>query len=409
MATEIIMPKVGLTMIEGMITRWLRKEGDPVKAGEPVMVIMTEKVEIEILAEGSGVLHRVVEEGVNVPATAVVGWLLAPGEKVPDGSAPRPPTAQAVAVSNPVAQAEPAATAPSAGSSPAARRLASELGVDLSRVKATGPGGKILEGDVRKAAEEKKPAAAPASLTPAPAPAKAPAPTGKAGVREVIPMRGVRKMVAEHMFKSLQSTAQMSGMMEVDATELVKLRTALLKEWEPDGVRVTYTDLVVKAVAKALKKYPRLNSNLVGNEIHIMEPVNVGVAVALPDGLVVPVVRDADKKDLKEIARNTKELGQKAKASKLSLDDVSGGTFTVSSMGMYNTDMITPIVNTPEVGILGIGVIREKPAIHNGQVVTRNIMHLCMTVDHQVVDGAPAMEFCNHVAGILESPYLLFI
>lgn len=403
MATEVIMPKVGLTMIEGMITRWLKKEGEPVKSGEPIMVIMTEKVEIEILAEGAGVLHQVVGEGVNVPATATVGWLLAPGEKAPDGHLPSAQSGAAqVPASAPAAQAAPVARAPAAGSSPAARRLAGELGVDLSSVAGTGPGGKILDGDVRRTAEEKKGA-------PAAAPASPAAPAMAGGVREVIPMRGVRKMVAEHMFKSLQSTAQMSGMMEVDATELVKLRQALLKEWEPDGIRVTYTDLVVKATARGLKKYPRVNAHLVGNEIHIMEPVNVGVAVALSDGLVVPVIRDADKKDLKEIARASKDLGQRAKAGRLSLDDVSGGTFTVTSMGMYNTDLITPIVNTPEVAILGVGVIREKPAIHSGQVVSRQIMHLSMTVDHQAVDGAPMMEFCTYVASLLENPYLLFV
>lgn len=410
MATRVIMPKVGLTMIEGMITRWLKREGEKVQVGEPLMVIMTEKVEIEILADGTGVLHQVAGEGINVPATAIVGWLLALGERVPEVEAIATPQSGAIeaapTTAAPGAPAEPAAAkAALAGSSPAARRLATELGVDLAAVKGTGPGGKILESDVKKAAEERQ-AAPPVVAAPA---APAAAATMPPGVKGVIPMRGIRKMVAERMYKSLQTTAQMTGVTEVDATELVKLRDLLVKEWQAEGIRVTYTDMVVKAAAKALIKYPRVNAHLVGNEIHIMEHINIGIAVSIDDGLVVPVIHDADKKDLKEIARLTKELSQKTRAGKLTLDDVTGGTFTVSSMGMFNADIITPILNIPEVGILGVGVIREKPAVHEGQITKRHTMYLCMTTDHQAVDGAPSLVFASYVGSLLENPYLLFV
>jgi pyruvate dehydrogenase E2 component (dihydrolipoamide acetyltransferase) len=220
----------------------------------------------------------------------------------------------------------------------------------------------------------------------------------------VIPFSGMRQTIAEHMSHSLQEAAQVTLTTEVDVTELVKLRTQLKTEFS-----LTFTDLIIKAVAKALKLRPRLNATLIGDEIHLLADIHIGMAVALDEGLIVPVVRHADQKDLRAIAAETQRLAQSVRDGSLDVDEVTGSTFTVTNLGAYGVDFFTPIINMPEVAILGVGRIIEKPAIYDGQVEKRSLMALSLTIDHRLVDGAPGAEFLRDLAEILSNPYRILI
>jgi pyruvate dehydrogenase E2 component (dihydrolipoamide acetyltransferase) len=274
------------------------------------------------------------------------------------------------------AVAEPLATS-------SAKRLARECGVDLAQVVGSGPGGRITEQDVEAFLAAGLPAAAPVGT---------------------IPFSGVRQAIAEYMMNSLHQMAQVTVTTEVDVTELVKLRDQLKSEFD-----LTYTDLIIKAVAKALKQQPRLNATLIGDEIHLLSEIHIGMAVALEEGLIVPVVRNVDQKDVRTLAEETRQLAQGAREGTLSVDEVTGSTFTVTNLGAYGTDFFTPIINSPEVAILGVGRIVEKPAIYEGQIAKRSLMALSLTFDHRLVDGAPAAEFLRTVGKILENPYRILV
>lgn len=209
------------------------------------------------------------------------------------------------------------------------------------------------------------------------------------------------------MFRSVHSTAQVTLVSEVDATESLRLRAQLLPEWEREGIRLTLTDLIVKACGKALREHPYVNAKLDGDQILLLDQVNVGIAVALSDGLIVPVVRGADSRPLREIAAESRALAERARAGRLSVDDVSGGTFTVTNLGSYGIDLFTPIINAPETAILGVGKAVERPAVYNGDICKRFLMYLSLSFDHRLVDGAPAAEFMQRVRELLERPYLL--
>ncbi|MDO8490469.1 MAG: dihydrolipoamide acetyltransferase family protein [Dehalococcoidia bacterium] len=432
MATRIVMPKLMMTVSEGTITRWVKGQGEKVEKGETLMTIMTEKIEYEMQAPESGIVHVVVPEGVTVPYGRTVGWLLATGEAVPDvgeeavvrmssvvdevaqteSLMKKPQPSAAPAAAAPAPAPAPAAPAGPVKASPAAKRLASELGVDLSRVKGTGPDGRIVEDDIKKAAEASQaaPAPAPAASKPAPAASAPAAPAAApAAPPKVAKFAGVRKIIADRMMASIHGSAQLTNAVEINVTDLVKLRNQLVEEWKDKGVRPTYTDIIIKASARALGEYPRVNANVIGDEIHYRQDINVGMATALPDGLIVPLIHNTDKKSLLEIAKLTKVQAEKARNNKLSGEDITGGTFTVSSLGMYGTDVFTPIINQPEVAILGVGRIVEKPVIFNGDICKRSMMWLSLTYDHRVVDGAVAAEFLRRMKDLLEKPHLIFI
>ena len=218
-----------------------------------------------------------------------------------------------------------------------------------------------------------------------------------------LPFTGLRQMIAERMMESLHGMAQVTESTEVDVSELVKMRVQLKTKFD-----LTYTDIIVKAVTIALKEYPLLNSTQVGDEIHLLDDIHIGIAVALDDGLMVPVVRNADQLTLREIARETKRLAEGARAGTLGMEDVSGSTFTITNLGMFGIDSMTPIVNPPEVAILGVGRIIVKPAVFQDEIVKRSLMILSLSFDHRIVDGAPASAFIKTLAGLLEKPYLLF-
>ena len=393
MAVEVVMPKFGLTMTEGTIQQWFKSEGDTIKNGEALFEVETEKVLYEVEAPADGTVAKLLYAieavvGVGLP----VAIIAEAGEEVAEVAARYADAAAAPVAAPPEPAPVAASTAPPAAEekrgrvpvTPAARKLAKEHNIDLSGVTGTGPRGRITREDVQKIIDSGGQAAPP------PAPAATPAAT------EDIPLRGMRKVIAERMQQSLQGSAQLTISTEVDVTQLIDRRQEVRQEFS-----VTYTDFIVQACAHALRQHPRMNASLEGNIIHVHGDIHVGLAVALDEGLIVPVVRDVDKKSLKDIAAEAKTLAEKARASQLKLEEVSGGTFTVSNLGMYGVDAFTPIINAPQSGILGVGRIVEKPVIYRGEIARRSMMVLSLTFDHRVIDGAPAGAFLQTVADLL--------
>ena len=281
--------------------------------------------------------------------------------------------------------------------SPIAKRRARELGIDLASVTGTGPKGRITKVDVESANDHRQTASG--SFTPASGPA--------AG--ETIPLRGMRKTISKNMYRSLQSTAQLTMDMEVQMDEAAKLRAQLITEWEGQGIRPSFTDLVVKATAKALALHPRMNSIMGETEISLLKEIHIGIAVALEEGLVVPVIRDPFGRDLKSVAQEAARLAQAARAGTLGMDDMQGGTFTVSSLGMFGVDSFTPILNPPQSGILGVNRIADGVRWEGDRPIKCRVMRLSLTWDHRVLDGEPAARFLGTVRDFLESPYRLLV
>lgn len=290
------------------------------------------------------------------------------------------------------------ASGPEPKASPLAKRIAAERGIDLRTVRGTGPGGRIVQSDVENAV----PAAATASAATAPAP-DAPKPG------EVIPVKGMRKTIANRMHHSLMESAQLTMDMEVLMDDAVKMRTGLVEEWASEGVKPTYTDLVIKACAKALQIHPLMNSQFTGTEIVIQNEINVGMAVALPEGLVVPVIRHVDRLSLKDLARESSRLAVAARDGALGLDDYAGGTFTVSALGMYGVDSFTPIINEPQSGIMGVNRLYDGVEWDGDRPVKTKKMNLSLTWDHRTLDGAPAAEYLVTVKELLEAPFRLLV
>jgi pyruvate dehydrogenase E2 component (dihydrolipoamide acetyltransferase) len=432
------MPKWGLTMKQGKVSKWFKKEGDPVQKGEPLFEVETEKITNKVEALASGILFQiVVPGGAVVPVGTILAVIAEPGEEpkrmegmqmgeVVEGEAP---TAGGRAPAEPERPKKDTFVL----ATPAARRLAKELGVDLSAVEGTGPGGRVTEADVIRYHKEGPP---PPRITPlaeemarqAGIDIRTIAGTGEGGkitkddvaraiqakgqVKEaeavrVIPFAGMRRAVADNMYASLQGTAQLTAFTEVDVTEMVRFRDQVREEYRNDEtVRVSYNDIIILATSRVLKRFPIMNSTLVGDEILLHSAVNMGVAVALDEGLIVPVLRDADRKGLLQIAREARDLARKAREGTLTVDEVTGGTFTITNVSMFEVDGFTPILKPPETGILGVGRIKQKPAVHNGEICIRSLMFLSLTFDHRVVDGAPANDFLQTVARYLQSPML---
>ena len=308
---------------------------------------------------------------------------------------------QAASQSGAAVTAAPArmATGPEPKASPLAKRLASERGIDLRSVAGTGPGGRIVQSDIESAAITGSRAGG------AVAPAAASGP--QAGER--IPVKGMRKTIASRMHHSLQESAQLTMDMEVNMEDAVKMRTSLVDEWANEGVKPTYTDIVIKAVAKALQSHPMMNSQFLGSEIALMTEINIGMAVALPEGLVVPVVRNVNQLSIKELARETSRLAVAARDGTLGLDDYAGGTFTVTALGMYGVDSFTPIINEPQSGIMGVNRIYDGVEWDGDKPVKTKKMNLSLTWDHRAVDGAPAAEYLVEVRNLLQSPVRLLV
>jgi pyruvate dehydrogenase E2 component (dihydrolipoamide acetyltransferase) len=357
MVTKVVMPKLSLTMKEGTVGKWYKREGEAVERGEPIVEVISEKATYDLEAPTSGILRKIiVDEGNDAPVDAVLAFITAPDE----------PFSETEIIEEKPLKREILA-------SPAAKRLAREHGVDLSLVKGSGPEGRIVEEDVRRFVEE--------SMGVLPK------------VREIIPLTGFRKTSAERVAASFRTAPHSTLMMEVDVSKAVELHEKL---------NVSYTAIIVDAVAKSLRDYPVINSTLEGEKVKIFDDVNVGVATATEQGLIVPVIRNADKKSVEEIDKAITELTEKARQGKLSREELASGTFTVTNLGMYNVDFFTPIINPPEAAILGVGKITQKPVIANGQIEVKPLMILSLSYDHRIVDGAPAAEFLNKVKERIE-------
>jgi pyruvate/2-oxoglutarate dehydrogenase complex dihydrolipoamide acyltransferase (E2) component len=452
-AVEVLIPKLGLTMEYGLIEEWLVAPGTPVKPGDPLLRLATDKVDVEVEAEGSGLFHPAVESGAELPPGALIGWLLEAGEEPPGAAGEKPsgavgqepPGAAAeIAAATPAAAGTPAAEATLARtgrlfSSPNARRVARDRGIEITLLAGTGPGGRIITADVLDAA-----AAAPAiparqgTVSPLvrrdataagvdlaavagtgpggrvlrsdiAAAAARPAPATQASTpastpSSVIPLTGMRGVIATRMHASLQEMAQLTLGTEATMDAAVALRAQLKEQWQQAP---TITDLVVRAAALSLRDHPRLNAEVRDNAVHLREEINVGLAVALEEGLMVPVLKRADQLPLSAMAAETRRLAQAARTGKLTLPELEGGTFTVSTLGSFGIDFFTPVITPGQVAILGVGRLRdsvrwEEDTPHRTQVLT-----LSITFDHRAVDGAPAAEFLRSVASQLTNPLTL--
>ncbi len=414
MATEIKIPRVGMAVVDATIIEWQCKEGDQVEERQIVVVIETEKVRTEVESPASGFLHIMMNEGETAAAGQTIGMLAKSKEELAkiQKETPAGKPAESAAAEAPKAEAAPAReAAPVAGGegrvriSPVARKLAEEHAIDITQVAGTGPGGRIVREDIEKAIAAKE--AAPAA---AKAPIAAPAVTaGERKVKQAIPLTGMRGTIAERMHQSLAISAQLTTMGEIDMGEMVRLRNNLVAQESTLGTRITYTDILVFAIARILRNHPKINASIVGKEIKVWEDINIGVAAALEDGLIVPVVKHADQKSLAEISKEIKALVEKARENKLSGDEISGGTFTLTNLGTLGSGWTfeTAIINQPESAILRAGAITDRAVVRDGQVVARPIMTYSLTYDHRVIDGAVAAKFLASLISALENPTLL--
>ena len=405
MAFEILMPQLGLTMEEGTVTQWLKQEGDPVKAGEAVLEITTDKLTNEVTSEHDGVLLKIVaQEGEDIPVKGLLGYIGQAGEQVGDAAAPTPAAAPAPAPAAPTAPAAAPAAAPSGVRiriSPYARKLAAGMGVDYSHLTGSGPSGRIVAKDILAAAEAQK--AAPAAPAAAPA---APAPK-KGGLElmdgdTVVKLSGMRKVVAERMLQSHTEIPPVTQNTKVDVTALMQFRKSLA---ETAGKKFSVNDLILKATAKVLRRHPEILVSYDNGQIIQRAHVNLGMAVALDAGLIVPVIRDADKMGLEELAAKAKDLATRAKDNQLTTDEYKGSTFSVSNLGMFGIETFTPIVNQPDAGILGVCAIQDELVMDDeGSISKHQVMRLSFTFDHRLIDGAVAAKFIMDLRDLLQSP-----
>jgi pyruvate dehydrogenase E2 component (dihydrolipoamide acetyltransferase) len=393
------LPDIGEGTVEAEIIKWLVKEGDKVKADQPIVEVMTEKVNVEIASPKNGTIYKILaNEGAKVKVGQPIVIILEEGEQPSS-----PPPQMIVTQLSQATEKEVTQEIQSQQvlATPAVRKLARELGVDITKVKGTGPAGRITEDDVKQYAQ---------SLQISKTEPTKPIQTAETRI-ERIPYRGIRRSIGEHMVMSVQHAPHATHFEEVDVTELVELREKLKDMVASSGIKLTYLPFIIKAVIQALKKYPIFNASLdeEKGEIVIKKYYNIGIATATPEGLVVPVVKDADKKSIIEIAKEIEVLAEKARIGKLELSDVRDGTFSITNIGSIGGILSVPIINYPEVAILGVHKILEKPIVKDNQVVIRKIMYLSLSFDHRVIDGAMAAEFVNFIKEKLEKPYTLLL
>jgi len=414
---DVIMPKMGDAMTEGKVLSWRKKVGDQVSKGEPIAEIETDKVNVDIEAEEAGaLLDIVVAEGQSVPVGAKIAVIGAPGTKVerrdarPQSSPDvKPPAAQPQQVAKHATVSpptQPAAQTGDAGrvkASPLAKRMAEERGVDLSRITGTGPDGRVTKEDV-EAFLASRPAAAPPAPGAPPGPAAAPGPD----YVDETPSR-MRSTIARRMLESKQQVPHFYITAEVGMDEALRARQQLNATYG-EQQRVTVNDFVVRAVALALRKFPNLNSAYVEGKIRRFRRINVAIAIALPEGLIAPVLRDCDRKSIVQLGQDAKALAERARSGHLRPDDYEGGTFTVSNLGMFDfVENFIAIINPPHAGILAVGAAQPRPVVRNGQLTTATTMQVTISADHRVTDGAEAAQFLGEVKRLLENPFLLFL
>ena len=405
MPVEIVMPKLGLTMTEGLIVEWRKKEGDPVTKGDILFVLETEKVTYEVEAPEDGTIGKIlVKEQETVPVGALVAYLLRPGESAAAITAAPAAAPRAEAASPAPASASAAAAAPAAPAggrvkaTPLAKKLAKEYGIDLAAMGGTGPGGRILREDVEKAK---------ASGIKAPA-AAAPAAAAPSAEEKLVPFTGMRRTIAKKMLQSKLEAAQTYMSNTVDASNLQRYREALLPFVEKKyGVRLTITDLMMKVTGAALREHPVVNTRWTEKGILYLPEVHMGMAMALDEGLIVPVIKSINAKSLGQIAVDRTALIKKGKTNSFLPDDIKGSTFTLSAMGMFGIEQFTAIINQPENAILGVAAIIDKPVVEKGQIVIRPMMNVNLSYDHRTIDGAEAGKFMQTLKAFIEDPVMI--
>jgi len=441
MPVEYEMPELAESVIEGEIVKWLVKEGDHVKQDQPLVEVMTDKVTVEVPSPYEGVLlKQVAAEGEVVPIGKPIAIFGKEGETLADHAPAAAPSAPAAAAGKPAAAAskpevskappkpetaktskpgngQAGAVAPSESAipgpygrplaAPAVRKFAREKGIDLNRVRGSGDGGRITRDDVERVAAG-SPTPGAVEFTRPSAARPIPGPTGET---ERIPLRGLRRVIADHMVHSKHTAAHTLHVDEADVTELVAMRARAKAAAAERGIKLTYLPFFVKAACAALKRHPFMNASLDDekHEIILKKDYNIGIAANTDAGLVVPVIHQADQKSIFELAMEIAELADKARAGKLSHDEISGGTFTITNVGSVGGLFTFPVVNWPEVGILGTHSIQPRPVVRDGQIVVREMTYLSISFDHRVVDGAIAAQFVKDVAAALSAPDVLLM
>jgi len=418
MSVKVLVPLLGEGVEEVTVMKWLKQEGDSVKELEPLLEVNTDKVDTEIPSPVSGVLRKIIcPVGAKVPIHTVVA-IVDDSAAAPDGAEaaaapPKPAPAPPPAPVSPPAPPSPAPAAVEEGkrvfSSPLVRRIAQQEGVDLSAVEGTGWKGRVTRKDIeeflaRKGGEAPSspppPVPAPAPVPPAPAPPRTEGPAGRV---QVVPMSPMRVKIAEHMVMSRRTSAHVATVFEVDVTRVVELREREKQDFETVyGTRLTFTPFFAMACLQGIKDFPILNASVEGTSIVYRRNINLGIAVALPDGLIVPVVRNAEEKSFLGLSRAVNDLAERARGRKLTVEDVQGGTFTITNPGIYGGLFGTPIINQPQVAILGIGGIEKRPVVVNDAIAVRSMCYLCLSFDHRVIDGAVADQFMSRVKEVLQ-------
>lgn len=402
MVATMIMQRMSVAMEYGVILKWLKKEGDTVKKGDLIVEIFGEKNEFELESPADGVLLKILcEVDDEIPISEPIAYIGKKGEKVPDVMPKKLNNAVAAtpAVSAPDPKAVTKTTVPPVETrlpggkvkvSPRAKKKAKEMGIDLALLVGTGPGGRIVEKDV---------------LTAQSIPQAAGSDDRK--VKQVERMTPLRRTIARRMTQSAQNP-HITMITEIDMTEVVELRKEINERVEKKhGIRVSFNDIIVKAVADTLERFPKFNATLAGNDLVMFDEVNIGVAMATDDGLIVPTVRDANKKSVTEITLETKDFGKRAKKNELKPEELTGSTFTVSNLGPFKVDLFIPVINPPETAILALGQIKKKPVVIDDTIVIRSMMMASCAVNHRILDGAPAGQFLAALKETLENPFMM--
>jgi pyruvate dehydrogenase E2 component (dihydrolipoamide acetyltransferase) len=433
--SDVVMPRLSDSMEEGTILKWLKADGETVARGEEIVEIETDKATMSYEADADGALHIVAAEGDTLPIGALIATI---GDAPPAAAASAAPaassasgngdgsatTAPAVAVAAVAAAttAAPAAAAPAgtrAKASPLARRLAADRGVDLSALVGTGPGGRIVKADVEAAAATPAPAAAPAPAVAPPAPAPAPPapapvqPTAEPAIAtakgevEIVELTRTQQLVARRMAESRATVPDFTLTVTIDMESCVAMRAQLKATAGPDTVVPSYNDMIVKACALALREMPRANGAYRDGHFELHSRVNVGIAVAAQDSLVVPTVFDADRRSLGEIARDSRELAGKVRDATITPPELSGATFTVSNLGMFGVTRFTAVINPPQAAILAVGALEQRAVVLDGQIVARHTLDATLSCDHRILYGADAARFAARVRELLEQPFSL--
>jgi pyruvate dehydrogenase E2 component (dihydrolipoamide acetyltransferase) len=435
MAINILMPALSPTMTEGTLARWLKKQGESVKAGDVIAEIETDKATMEVEAVDEGVLGKILvadgTEGVKVNAPIAI--LVQAGEAVPDSAAASPaPTA--VAAPEAKAAEAPAQSSPSPSptanghdkgerifASPLAKRVAKEIGIELKGIHGSGPNGRIVRADVEAA--RAAPAAAPTAVAPAPAkaeapaakPAPTPAPAKAVAItapHNLVPHTSMRRVIAKRLTESKQSVPHFYLTMDIELDALLKLRGELNARSAKDGAgafKLSVNDMVIKAAAIALRRVPKVNASFTEEGVAFYDDVDVAVAVAIPDGLITPIIRRADQKGLATISNEMKDLGLRARAGKLKPEEFQGGGFSVSNLGMFGVKDFQAIINPPQAAILAVGAGEQRPVVKDGALAVATVMSATLSVDHRVVDGALGAEWLQAFKGIIQEPLNLML